>query len=81
MTMNTMNNEEAPQRQRVAKPGKISGWSAEEDEKLRTLTKRLGNADQTMDWCTIASVLTTRTPRQCRERYKNHAKPGIQTGI
>ncbi len=28
----------------------------------------------------IASVMVGRTPRQCRERFKNHVKEGIRKG-
>ena len=31
------------------------------------------------DWYQIASAMPGRLPRQCRERYKNHARSGINT--
>ncbi len=52
-------------------------WSALEDALLLDLTGRLG----TKDWCLIASAMETRTARQCRERYKNHVKPNLRTGL
>ena len=50
-------------------------WTSGEDAELRALTERLGDKD----WCMIASVLKTRTARQCRERYKNHVKPCLSS--
>ena len=51
-------------------------WTQEEDKKLSSLVQKLGSKD----WCVIASVMEGRTPRQCRERYKNHVKEGIISG-
>jgi hypothetical protein len=52
-------------------------WNAQEDALLLDLTTRLG----AKDWCLIASAMETRTARQCRERYKNHVKPTLRTGL
>ena len=51
-------------------------WSAEDDERLLALVERLGDKD----WCVIAGTLKKHTPRQCRERYKNHVKPTLIKG-
>jgi hypothetical protein len=51
-------------------------WSAEDDRKLAKLVETFGEKD----WCMVASVIVGRTPRQCRERFKNHVKEGIRKG-
>jgi hypothetical protein len=51
-------------------------WTAGEDDLLRTLVDRLGDKD----WCVVAGTIKTHTPRQCRERYKNHVKPTLYKG-
>ena len=60
--------------------GKHGEWDQREDAVLRDLTQRLGDTD----WCVIASVMKDlgfwRSPRQCRERYKNHVRPGFRLG-
>jgi hypothetical protein len=50
-------------------------WSEAEDKHLSDLVERLGSKD----WCLVASVMEKRSARQCRERYKNHVKKGINT--
>lgn len=55
---------------------KGTSWSAEDDERLLALVESLGDKD----WCVIASSLKKHTPRQCRERYKNHVKPTLNKG-
>jgi len=32
------------------------------------------------EWQLVASAITGRSARQCRERYKNHVKEGINKG-
>jgi hypothetical protein len=43
-------------------------FSKEEDEKLRRLIRQYG----THDWATVSNLLSDRTPRQCRHRYRNY---------
>jgi len=45
----------------------------DEDEKLRELVKHYG----TNDWKNIASMMQNRSPRQCRERWKNYLSPDV----
>jgi hypothetical protein len=55
----------------------VPRWTQEEDKLLLSLVNRFG----TKDWCMIAlGALNNRTPRQCRERYKNHVKPSLRSG-
>lgn len=51
-------------------------FTYKEDEQLKKLVLEYGEHD----WKTIADNLGTRTPRQCRERYKNYLMPGIVNG-
>ena len=51
-------------------------FSKEEDEKLIKLVEELGN----YDWNTISSRMNGRTPRQCRERYRNYLAPSLVNG-
>lgn len=65
--------------QRARTPGHTK-WTREEDAQLLSLATRFGDGDS-KDWNMIAFILKTRSPRQCRERYKNHTKPGIHSGL
>ena len=47
-----------------------------EDELLKSLVEKHGESN----WCAIAAQIKTRTPRQCRERYKNYLSPKIKNG-
>jgi hypothetical protein len=51
-------------------------WSPQEDQLLNELVKEFG----TSSWTKIAEGLTTRTGKQCRERYHNHLQPNIRKG-
>lgn len=51
-------------------------FTDKEDEQLKKLVLEYGEHD----WKTIAENLGTRTPRQCRERYRNYLMPGIVNG-
>ena len=52
-----------------------SSWSRVEDELLVKAVAKWGPHD----WYQIASEMPGRLPRQCRERYKNHLRQGINT--
>ena len=56
-------------------------WTKQEDSLLHYLTAHLGSNNVKRGWGVIAGMLKHRTPRQCRECYKNHTKPGILTGL
>jgi len=45
-------------------------WSEEEDKKLRAIV----NPQTASNWVRIASMMSSRTPKQCRERYHQHLK-------
>ncbi|KAK5653229.1 hypothetical protein OQA88_9128 [Cercophora sp. LCS_1] len=48
-------------------------WSEMEDHLLKSLVQAQGN----QNWVRIANSLQTRTPKQCRDRYHQALKPGI----
>ena len=52
-----------------------STWTKEEDGRLIAAVEKWGQ----YDWYQIAADMPGRLPRQCRERYKNHARSGINT--
>ncbi|KAH8895288.1 hypothetical protein GQ53DRAFT_641701, partial [Thozetella sp. PMI_491] len=52
---------------------RIGYWSQHEDSLLMTLVQQQG----AVNWVRIASLLGTRTPKQCRERYHQNLKPSI----
>ena len=49
-------------------------FSPEEDEKLRSLVAHYG-----LDWKMISAVMKNRTPRQCRDRWKNYVSPNVNS--
>jgi hypothetical protein len=51
-------------------------WSPAEDAMLQKLVEVHG----TTSWTKIAEGLSTRTGKQCRERYHNHLQPNIRKG-
>jgi len=51
-------------------------WSAGEDQRLIKLVKDLGPGN----WVNVARILGTRTPKQCRERWHQNLKPGLNHG-
>nr|CCA23941.1 myblike DNAbinding protein putative [Albugo laibachii Nc14] len=61
---------------KVLKPGLVKGhWSHGEDQILEALIYRGYN-----NWSEIAQQIPGRTPKQCRERWKNHLNPMINKG-
>ncbi|KAH8882822.1 hypothetical protein GQ53DRAFT_665278, partial [Thozetella sp. PMI_491] len=48
-------------------------WSQHEDSLLMGLVHQQG----ALNWVRIASLLGTRTPKQCRERYHQNLKPSL----
>ena len=56
-------------------PSTKSSWSKAEDELLVQAVAKWGPHD----WYQIASEIPGRLPRQCRERYKNQVRQGINT--
>ena len=48
-------------------------FSAEEDQRLKDLVAELGESN----WNEISARLGNRTPRQCRERFRNYLSPNI----
>lgn len=51
-------------------------FSKTEDEALRRLVAEHGESN----WATVAACMKNRTPRQCRERFKNYLSPAIKNG-
>ncbi len=50
-----------------------SGWTAEEDKKLRLIVSQLG----ANNWSQIATLLPGRIAKQCRERWVNKLDPSL----
>jgi len=48
-------------------------WTAHEDKMLELLVSTIG----TYSWIQISHSMETRTTKQCRERYHNFVKPGL----
>ena len=51
-------------------------FTPEEDAQLLRLVQQFG----AKDWIRISSLIGTRNPRQCRERYKNYVNPELRVG-
>ena len=47
-----------------------------EDELLKSLVEKYGESN----WVAVSAQMKTRSPRQCRERYKNYLSPKIKNG-
>ncbi|OHS93588.1 Myb-like DNA-binding domain containing protein [Tritrichomonas foetus] len=60
----------------IPQPKKASRqkFTPEEDQKLKDLVEELGEAN----WNEVANRLSTRSARQCRERFKNYLSPSIK---
>lgn len=54
-------------------PHRRGPWSAHEDAHLLSLVQLHGPHN----WVRIASLVTSRTPKQCRERYHQNLKPSL----
>jgi len=52
------------------------GWKEDEDILLRALVSKHGDKS----WTAIANELPGREPKQCRERWVNHLRPGVRKG-
>lgn len=50
-------------------------FSKAEDEKLKRLVEKSGRRP---NWKSISAAMKTRSPRQCRERYRNYLNPNIE---
>jgi len=51
-------------------------WSQAEDSTLMMLVQRSGASN----WVRISSMIQTRSPKQCRERYHQNLKPNLNHG-
>ena len=51
-------------------------WNPDEDEQLRSLVDQFG----IKSWAQIATNLTNRNGKQCRERWRNHLRPQLNKG-
>ena len=64
---------------KVLKPGLVKGpWTSSEDAVLRQMVDEHGVGN--VKWSVIASRLTGRIGKQCRERWFNHLDPTINKG-
>jgi hypothetical protein len=68
----SMNNDPSHQ------SGRIVQWrhkfSPAEDQRLQELVAQFGQKN----WTAVAAQLGTRSPRQCRERFKNYLSPSLR---
>ncbi|OTB14064.1 hypothetical protein K445DRAFT_63713, partial [Daldinia sp. EC12] len=48
-------------------------WTNREDEMLKEIVEQQG----ALNWVKIAQRVQTRSPKQCRERYHQNLKPGL----
>ena len=55
-------------------------WTAEEDYLLRQAVERCNTLEDSKVWSTICKSIPGRTNKQCRERWEEHLKPGINKG-
>lgn len=51
-------------------------WLQREDHLLLSLIFTQGRKN----WVTISAAMATRSPKQCRERYQQHLRPGLKHG-
>ncbi|CAN0378043.1 unnamed protein product, partial [Laminaria digitata] len=62
--------------ERILNPGVKKGlWTKEEDQKLKEIA-----AAMEYKWSHVAKVMGGRTYKQCRERYTNYLKDGLNCG-
>ncbi len=52
---------------------KKCNWSKEEDTILKNIVEETG----ANNWASIAEKITSRTGKQCRERWHNHLRDGV----
>ncbi|KAM0754777.1 hypothetical protein T439DRAFT_283927 [Meredithblackwellia eburnea MCA 4105] len=61
----------------LSKPKALRGpWTKEEDLRLQSLVSQFGSEK----WVLVAGEMSTRTGKQCRERWHNHLDPSINHG-
>lgn len=66
---------------KVLCPGLKKGpWSPEEDAILLSLTLHGAVEKGEVDWTELCKHIQGRTPKQCRERWKNVLNPSVQRG-
>jgi hypothetical protein len=53
------------------------GWTRDEDEVIGKYVE----ANGTKDWAKLALLLSGRTGKQCRERFKNHLDPDVMRRV
>lgn len=62
--------------EKVIDPALIKGsWTPEEDEKIISFVAEFG----LKNWTKLAELLPGRIGKQCRERWRNHLDPGVNT--
>lgn len=53
----------------------------EDDRRLKEIVARDSyGSEKDIDWNVVAAEMGTKTPRQCRERYKNYLSPTLSNG-
>lgn len=69
-----LNNDQSENKKKLTKHRVM--FKKEDDEKIIQLVKQFG----THNWPIVASYLTEKTPKQCRDRYSNYLVPGYFNG-
>lgn len=64
---------EAPRNQYEDKRINRGGWSKKEDELLQKAVEKFGN----YHWTQCAFFVSSRTAKQCRDRWCNHLRPDL----
>ena len=52
-------------------------WSPNEDDLLRKAVKKHKRRMSDIPWASVAAMVSCRSPKQCRERWRNHIDPSI----
>lgn len=62
---------------------KIGGWTNEEDKILAQAVKTYDGSGRGggVDWKKVAQCLVNRTPKHCVNRYNNHVRNKVETGV
>ncbi|KAH9257767.1 hypothetical protein BASA81_004233 [Batrachochytrium salamandrivorans] len=66
---------------KALRPGlKKGSWTTDEDDMLISMTLNGAMERGEMDWVELCKHIEGRTPKQCRERWKNVLDPSVQRG-
>jgi hypothetical protein len=52
-------------------------WTSDEDDKLRKLMQQKEKTSENKGWVNISTEMKLRSPKQCRERWLDYLRPGL----